>query len=106
MSLASDLAATMDGHIRLSVLQLLASQHGGSANDAVLYEAVNALDLRCSREHMREHLFWMAGQNMVSALDMRLRNGLVIVTLTERGADVAAGRSFIAGVQRPPMKGS
>lgn len=100
MSLGADLAAVMAAQIRVTVLQLLAGQHGGSANDAVLYEAVNAMDLRCSRDEMREHLFWMAGQNMLSVLDMRLRSGLVVATLTERGADVAAGRSFIAGVAR------
>ncbi len=105
MSLASEFAPIHDGHIRLSVLQLLAGQHSGSANDAVLCEAVNAMDLRCSREEMREHLFWMAGQNMVSVLDMRMKSGLVVATLTERGADVAAGRSFIAGVHRTAAKG-
>lgn len=89
-----------DGHIRLVVLKLLSAQLMGNANDAVIYEALNALSLTCSRDQVREHLFWMGGQGLVSVLDLRMNNGLVVATLTERGGDVAKGRSFVPGVER------
>lgn len=101
MSLASDFKPTQDAAIRLAVLQLLAGQPMGHANDAALYEAVNALALPCPREQLRAHLFWLGAQNLISVFDMRTSTGLVVATLTERGGDVAAGRMVVAGVDRP-----
>lgn len=100
MSLASEFKPANDAHVRLVILKLLAAQAMGNANDAVIYEALNAMDLTCSRDAVREHFFWMGGQNLVSVLDLRLNNGLVVATLTERGGDVAKGRSFVPGVER------
>lgn len=100
MSIASDFAPVNDAHIRLVLLKLLAGQPMGNASDAVIYEALNALDLTCSRDLVREHMFWMGGQGLVSVLDLRMNNGLVVATLTERGGDVAKGRSYVPGVER------
>lgn len=98
MGLAKDLAAQLLAEQRLTVLQLLAEQAGGSANDAVLCEAVNAMSMVCSRDRMRELIFWLQGQGALHVLDRRLDTGLVIATLTEKGHDIARGRSRIAGV--------
>lgn len=98
MTLARDLAARLLTEQRLAVLQLLADQAGGSANDAALCEAVNALDHVCSRDRMREMIFWLQSQGALHVLDLRISSGLVVATLTEKGHDIARGRSRIAGV--------
>lgn len=92
-----------DGHVRLTLLQLLDGQSDGSANDAILYEALNAMDMDCSRDGVRAHIFWLQGQGALHTLDLRMKNGLVVATLTEKGTDIVKGRSAIAGVQRPEV---
>ena len=99
MSLADEFAPVHDAHLRLAVLQLLDAMPGYCANDAVLWQAVDALGLRCTRDQMRGHLTWLAEQRLATVIDMHA--GMQVATLSERGADVAAGRSVIAGVQRP-----
>lgn len=104
MSLKSSFAPVHDGHIRLSVLQLLDAQPGYLANDSVLHQAVSAMGLACTRDQMRGHLGWLEEQRLVTLLVPAA--GIVVATLTERGADVAAGRSIITGVARPQPKAS
>lgn len=98
MSLAQDVAAQLLAQQRLAVLQLLADQPSGSANDASLCEALNAMSHVVSRDRMRELLFWLQAQGALHLLDLRMSSGLIVATLTERGHDIARGRSRIAGV--------
>lgn len=99
MSLADDLARAHGEHIRLSVLRLLDGLPTYSANDSVLSQAVCSMGLAHTRDQMRGHLEWLEEQRLVTRL--RHDNGIVVATLTERGGDVAHGRSLVAGVQRP-----
>ncbi|MBD3728747.1 MAG: ArsR family transcriptional regulator [Sphingomonadales bacterium] len=103
MGFASDLTQVQDGHIRLAVLRLLDEQPGYQANDSVLHSAVGAMGLNCTRDQMRGHLAWLAEQRMITTIEIAA--GLTVATLTERGGDVANGRSQIKGVQRPSPKG-
>lgn len=105
MNLAAGVAAVQDGHIRLAILQLLDGQPNGSANDMALYDAINAMPYTVSREGLRGHIFWLQAQNAVHVLDLRSKSGLVVATLTERGGDLAKGRSAVAGVERPQPAG-
>lgn len=103
MSFAGDFAQVHDAHVRLTVLRLLDGMPGYCANDSVLVQAVNAMGLVCTRDQLRGHLGWLEEQRLLTRLDTGA--GLVVATLTERGADVAHGRSIVAGVQRPSPKG-
>lgn len=103
MSLAGDFTAVHDGHIRLASLRLLDAQAGYSANDSILQQAVNAMGLACTRDQMRGHLVWLEEQRLVTRAEIMA--GVVVATLTERGADVANGRSIVPGVQRPSPRG-
>ena len=100
MGLRDEFAPVQDGHVRLTMLKLLAGQPMGNASDVVLYEALNAMDLQASRDVVRGHIFWLGTQGLVSVFDMRSSNGLVAATLTEKGGDVAKGLSIVAGVER------
>lgn len=103
MSLAEDFAPVHDAHVRLSVLRLLDAQPSYCANDSVLYQAVNALGLSCTRDQMRNHLGWLAEQRALTKVEHGV--GVIVATLTERGSDLANGRSEIPGVQRPSPRG-
>lgn len=103
MSLAGDFAAVHDGHIRLAALRLLDSQSTYSANDSILCQAVNAMGLSCTRDQMRGHLAWMEEQRLITRQDVM--GTVVVATLTERGGEVANGRSIVPGVQRPSPRG-
>lgn len=98
MGFAADLAKVHDAHIRLSVLKLLADLPGYCTNDSMLHQAVNAMGLTCTRDQMRGHLTWLDEQRLVTTV---ATGHLTVATLTERGAEVGAGRSVIDGVQRP-----
>lgn len=93
---------TYDGHIRLAVLQLLSAQAAYQANDMLLAAAVNGMGLTCTADQMRGHLAWLAEQRLVTTIEA---GPLTVATMTERGGDVAAGRSQIKGVQRPAPGG-
>lgn len=99
----SEFSNLYDGHVRLAVLRLLDSQPTYSANDSVLVTAVQALGLSCTRDQMRGHLHWMGEMGAVTLL--KPMDGVIVATLTERGADLANGRSSVPGVQRPGPRG-
>lgn len=92
-------------HIRLAVLKLLAGQPAYNANDSILTLAVNAIGLTCTRDQMRGHISWLAEQLLVTRMEAGGTPPIIVATLTERGGEVAAGRSFVQGVQRPGAKG-
>jgi len=88
-----------DAHVRLAILRLLDGAPEYSANDSVLAQSVQQLGLQCTRDQMRGHLAWLADQRAVTLV--QATTFLSVATLTERGSDLAAGRSTIPGVQRP-----
>lgn len=103
MSLKSDFAAVHDGYIRAAALRLLAELPEYRANDVVIADAVRAIGHGCTNDQVRGHLTWLEEQRLVKLADL---GGMTIATLTERGAEVAAGRAHIDGVQRPhPVRG-
>jgi len=84
MSLAKDLAAQLLAEQRLAVLRLLVDQPSGSANDAALCEALNAMSHVVSRDRMRELLFWLQAQGALHLLDLRMSSGLIVATNDRR----------------------
>ncbi len=88
-----------DAHVRLAILRLLNGAANYTANDSVLTQAVQGLGLVCTRDQMRGHLGWLEEQRALALLHPT--EGLIVATITERGCDLAAGRSSIPGIQRP-----
>lgn len=99
----SEFSNLYDGHVRISVLRLLDAQPTYSANDSVLTTAVQSIGLSCTRDQMRSHLAWLKDVGVVTLLYPM--DGVTVATLTERGCDIAHGRSTIPGIQRPSPKG-
>lgn len=90
-------------HLRLVILRLLAEASEYRLNAAVLADYANAMGLAAGRDQLRTELAWLAEQGALTT--EALGGSVIVATLTERGADVAAGRATIPGVQRPSPKG-
>lgn len=87
------------GHVRLAVLRLLVDVPTTAANDSLIATAIGELGLPVTRDQLRTQLGWLEEQGLVRL--ERPRDGLIVVSLRERGADVALGRAHVEGVQRP-----
>lgn len=94
----NEFAAVHDSYIRAAALRLLAELPEYRANDIVIGDAVRAVGHGCTNDQMRGHLTWLEEQRLVTLAEV---GGMVVATLSERGADVAAGRATVAGVHRP-----
>lgn len=93
-------------HIRLATLRFLAAAPGYFANDSVLQQGVEALGLSCTRDQMRGHLTWLEEQRLITMQRPGGAGPVLVATLSERGGDVAAGRSTVLGVRKPSPGGA
>ena len=87
------------GHVRLAVLRALHDAPTHSANDSVLATAMGELGLPVTRDQLRNQLIWLEEQQLVRLV--RPKETMIVVTLRERGAEVALGMAAVEGVQRP-----
>jgi len=85
-------------HARLTILRLLASQAGYSANDSVLRDALESFGFRLSRDRVRVELGWLAEQRLAQLEEL---GPLVVATATQRGVEAAEGRVQVSGIKRP-----
>ena len=86
-------------HIRLTVLRLLAKGGGDySANDSIIADALPHLGFTVGRERVRAEIEWLRDSALVKVENVE---SLLIATLTQRGLDVAEGRTTATGVKRP-----
>jgi hypothetical protein len=86
-------------HLRLTMLRVMASAPGYSANSSILHQAVCAMGLNATRDQVRGEIGWLAEMRLVKATEPS--PSLMVATITERGMDVQAGAAIVAGVQRP-----
>lgn len=84
---------------RLTVLRTLVEAPGHSANDSVLTMAMEQMGFPLTRDQLRTQLGWLDEQGLVRLT--RPNDSIVVAVLRERGGDVAIGRAFVEGVQRP-----
>lgn len=97
----NDYAKYHGEHVRLAILKTLAGQSGYFANDSILHQVINAVGLSCTRDQVRGHIDWLAEQGLVAVKETGTTKQILVVTLTERGGDVATGAATVRGVQRP-----
>ncbi|MYE14520.1 MAG: ArsR family transcriptional regulator [Gammaproteobacteria bacterium] len=83
---------------RLVTLQLLERAEGYDLNASILRSALAEFGHRPSADALRAELQWLAEQGLITVREVV---GLQVATLTERGADAAAGRATVPGVARP-----
>ena len=88
-------------HRRLSCLRLL--EEAGAANESLLFDCLESigLDAGLTRAALRDDLKWMAERDLVRLV--MANQTLMVVTITERGIDVAKGRVVVEGVKKPSL---
>lgn len=90
-------------HRRLTILRCLHEQADFRLNESVLLDELHAYSFNLSADELRGELSWLVEQSLL--MQDKIGN-LVIAELTERGADVAMGRTVTYGVKRPrPRRG-
>lgn len=85
-------------HMRITLLRLLAGQPDYKLNSSLLADGCDAMGLGVTRDGVRTQLAWLAEQGLATTTDL---DRLVIARLTERGLDVAQGRTRVPGVKPP-----
>jgi Fe2+ or Zn2+ uptake regulation protein len=84
--------------MRLVILRSLAETNGYSCNDSILHTILGMFAHKCSRDVVRTQLSWLQEQGLVA---LEKVGETYVATLTQRGADVAAGAASVPGVKRP-----
>lgn len=85
---------------RLVILRILAEMPTYRANSSVLHTVLNEWGHEPSRDQVKSELRWLEEQQLVTLEDVG-EGAVLLAKLTERGADVAAGRARVDGVKRP-----
>ena len=90
---------------RLCILRFLAEDRDYTLNESLLQDVLELVGHALSRDAIRGELAWLEEQGLVATRRQALggpgTKALTVATLTERGADVAAGRAVVPGVKRP-----
>lgn len=85
---------------RLVILRILAEMPTYRANSSVLHTVLNEWGHEPSRDQVKGELRWLQEQQLVTVEEVG-DGAVLLAKLTERGADVAAGRARVDGVKRP-----
>lgn len=83
---------------RLVILRVLADLPAYRANSYVLNTLLTQWGHSTSSDQVKTDLRWLEEQGLLA---IEAAESVLIATLTERGADVAAGRAIVPGVKRP-----
>lgn len=83
---------------RLVILQLL-QEAGYEVNDSILISALDDYGHRVSRDVLLGDLAWLRDQGLIA--DRDLSGVTVVAAITQRGLEVADGRSQVPGIKRP-----
>lgn len=90
---------TITADRRLSLLLVLKETPGYTANAFLLRDAIDSIyGHSASVDQVRTDLAWLGEQGVVT---VRVAGEVTMATMTQRGADVAAGRANVPGVKRP-----
>ncbi|MBU2967072.1 ArsR family transcriptional regulator [Amphritea sp. 2_MG-2023] len=83
---------------RLVLLRLLAEDTDYKINSSILQQGLGMYGHSISRDKLHSEIAWLTEQDLVSYEEL---NSVQVVTLTQRGLDVAQGRAVVPGVKRP-----
>lgn len=89
-------------HRRISILHVLAGAEQYKANDSLIFEIVNDFGVTSTVAQIRTELLWLQEQGFVTVREV---STVMVATMTERGADIEAGRALHPDIRRPKPKG-
>ncbi|MFN7400346.1 MAG: hypothetical protein ACK5SX_15115 [Sandaracinobacter sp.] len=90
-------------HLRLTILRFLGESPGYQMNTAILKDLASDAGLPVTRDMLETQAAWLAEQGFVTCEQLPMQ--VTVVTLTQRGSDVADGRAIVPGVRRPSPRG-
>lgn len=83
---------------RCAFLRFLAADADYAMNTSLLQSALESVGHGVSRDCVNADAAWLEEQGLVLREDL---GGIIVVKITQRGLDVAEGRSVVPGVKRP-----
>lgn len=83
---------------RLVTLRLLAESNAYAVNIYLLQTALGQMGHSVSLDRLHTDIDWLEEQGLATTSGVA---GVTIITLTQRGLDVAEGRAHCTGVKRP-----
>ena len=83
---------------RLVMLRILSELPQYRSNSSVIHNLLGQFGHHPSRDQVKVDIAWLGEMGLVELEDL---GTVVVVTLLERGADVAAGRTVVPGVSKP-----
>lgn len=83
---------------RCAFLRFLAADADYAMNTSLLQSALESVGHGVSRDCVNADAAWLEEQGLASREDL---GGIIVVKITQRGLDVAEGRSVVPGVKRP-----
>jgi len=89
---------TLSADRRLVILRALQQDPGFDLNAAVLLGVLESFGHRISHDRLRADLEWLAEQGYCT---LQAVATIQVARITDRGADVALGRTVVHGVRRP-----
>lgn len=91
-----------DSHVaedrRIAFLRFLDAAPGYAANESLMQAALARIGHDVARDVIRSDAAWLAEQGLVRTETVQ---GVLVITITGRGQDVARGRAIVPGVKRP-----
>jgi hypothetical protein len=86
--------------MRLVMLRLLAEMPQYRSNSSILVTGLDSFGHSFSRDQVKTQLRWLADNGHIT-VETETDGGVLVVKLTESGADVASGRIKAHGIKRP-----
>jgi hypothetical protein len=93
------LRETMAEHQRLCILRVLSAAPEYRLNDSIIRGSLDDFGLGAGRDELRGVLTWLESNGLLT-LNVPAATAIV-AQLTERGLDVAQGKSVYPGVHKP-----
>lgn len=87
---------TLSQHRRLAILKHLESVR--TANVSILTDVCDAVGVRSTRDQVTSDVLWLGENGFV---EHGGKGEVIVVTLLERGAEIASGKAVHPGIKRP-----
>ncbi|QDL55334.1 ArsR family transcriptional regulator [Rhodoferax aquaticus] len=94
----SEYANFLRADLRLVILRILSEMPGYRANSSILANLLHQMGHATTRDQAKTEMRWLAEQGLLKLEEV---GSVIVATLTERGQDVAEGRSQVDGIARP-----
>lgn len=98
----SDYLETLREHARIAILRMLEEAPKYTSNVAMITALLQDFGIGFTRDQVAGEGAWLEEQGLVTRTE--LASGLLVITATQRGLDVAQGIVRHPGVQRPGPK--